>query len=129
MNKQPSPIAEQVSQQYLIRHVVVEANHCPFEILNDYPLINQLLVEVASIINTEIMAKTGYHFEPYGVTSILVVGASHISAHTWPEYGYATVDLVVCREDFNLTDIISHVKQRLQASNVNYMEFRRGLVK
>jgi S-adenosylmethionine decarboxylase len=128
VNNQSSPIVEQVAQQYLIRHVVVEANQCPFEALNDYTLIQQVLDEIADIVNTEIMARTGYHFQPYGVTAILVVGASHISAHTWPEFGYATVDLVVCREDFSLAAVINHVKKRLGAGSVNYLEFRRGLV-
>lgn len=34
-----------------------------------------------------------------GVSVIAVVLESHIAVHTWPEYGYATVDVYTCGEN------------------------------
>jgi S-adenosylmethionine decarboxylase len=39
------------------------------------------------------------HFHPFpggGVTGVLLLAESHITAHTWPEHGYAALDLFMC---------------------------------
>ncbi len=60
---------------------------------------------------------------------MMIVGASHLSVHTWPEYGFATVDLVVCTDDFDTAEVMDLVKARLNAEMVSQIEFRRGLIK
>ena len=114
---------------YLVRHIIIELNDCPFEILNDLPLMERMLLDVADALKTEVMKATSYQFEPQGVTAILIVGASHLSVHTWPENGYASVDMVVCTDNFELTEVIALVKEHCKTNNVNFIEFRRGLVK
>jgi S-adenosylmethionine decarboxylase len=38
-----------------------------------------------------------HHFEPNGgVSGVAVLAESHISIHTWPEHGYAAVDVFMC---------------------------------
>jgi S-adenosylmethionine decarboxylase len=38
-----------------------------------------------------------HHFEPNGgVSGVAVLAESHISIHTWPERGYAAVDIFMC---------------------------------
>jgi spermidine synthase len=41
---------------------------------------------------------TAHHhaFEPQGVTAIVVLAESHVSIHTWPEWGGATLDAYTC---------------------------------
>ncbi|MCE4625220.1 MAG: adenosylmethionine decarboxylase [Desulfurococcales archaeon] len=34
-----------------------------------------------------------------GVSVVAIVLESHIAVHTWPEYGYATVDVYTCGEN------------------------------
>ncbi|HSC79372.1 MAG TPA: adenosylmethionine decarboxylase [Chitinolyticbacter sp.] len=40
------------------------------------------------------------HFHPFGpglgVTGVLLLAESHISIHTWPEHGYAAIDVFMC---------------------------------
>jgi S-adenosylmethionine decarboxylase len=128
-DSQSLPLSSAPAMTHLIRHVVIEAHDCPFAPLDDYALSETLLHDIAAILRTDVMARTGYKFEPQGITSVFVVGASHLSVHTWPEHGFATVDLVVCTDDFQVPDVLEVVKQRFQAGSVTYLEFRRGLVK
>lgn len=129
MNNQPTKTETGIGQQYLIRHVILEATECPFDTLNDLDLIETLLSEIADIIRTEIFKQISHKFHPQGITAMVIVGASHLSVHTWPEYGFATVDLVVCTDDFATTDVMALVKTRLNATSVSQIEFRRGLIK
>jgi S-adenosylmethionine decarboxylase len=40
-----------------------------------------------------------HHFTPNGgVTGVAVLAESHISIHSWPEYGYAALDIFMCGE-------------------------------
>jgi S-adenosylmethionine decarboxylase len=123
----PQP-ANSASSTYLVRHIVVEVHQSAFEKLDDLPLAEKLLQDIAQLMNTDIMKSVSHHFHPQGITAVLIVGASHLSIHTWPEHGYACVDMVVCTDNFNLQDIITHIQQAFQAKNVSFIEFRRGLV-
>ncbi len=35
-------------------------------------------------------------FKPQGVTGLALLAESHISIHTWPEIGYAAIDVFTC---------------------------------
>jgi S-adenosylmethionine decarboxylase len=37
-----------------------------------------------------------HHFQPNGVSGVAVLAESHISIHTWPEAGYAGLDVFMC---------------------------------
>jgi S-adenosylmethionine decarboxylase len=37
-----------------------------------------------------------HRFQPHGVTGLALLAESHISIHTWPESGYAAVDVFTC---------------------------------
>ncbi len=36
-----------------------------------------------------------HYFGP-GVSSVIILSESHLSAHTWPELGYVHLDIVTC---------------------------------
>jgi len=116
------------TQGYLVRHIIIELNGCPFAALDDEKRAERTLEVIAQAINTEVMARVRHHFQPQGVTAVLVVGASHLSIHTWPEHGYATVDLVICTDGFDLNQLVNLTKEAMEAEHVSFLEFRRGLV-
>jgi len=113
----------------IVRHIIIELHHCRYEQLDDPLFLEEVLIELTHMLNTEVKAKASYHFEPHGVTSILIVGASHISVHTWPEYEYANIDLVVCTTNFAMSDIIAFLKERFATEHVDFMEVQRSATK
>ena len=36
------------------------------------------------------------HSRGHGVSTVIILSVSHISAHTWPEHRYMHVDIVTC---------------------------------
>ena len=41
--------------------------------------------------------KSSFHqFNPPGVTGFVLLAESHVAIHTWPEYGYVSLDVYSC---------------------------------
>ncbi|MEM1539889.1 MAG: adenosylmethionine decarboxylase [Candidatus Bathyarchaeia archaeon] len=64
-------------------------------------------VEDLRVVLDRVVAKSGLHvisssfhqFEPHGVSAIYLLSESHLSVHTWPEYGYVALDIFTCGDD------------------------------
>lgn len=50
----------------------------------------------ASASETTIVQSVFHPFFPQGISGVVVIEESHLSIHTWPEYGYAAVDFFTC---------------------------------
>jgi S-adenosylmethionine decarboxylase proenzyme len=42
-----------------------------------------------------------YDFPDYGFTGVIALCESHIAIHTWPEYGFITLDVFICNHAQN----------------------------
>lgn len=67
-------------------------------------------------------------FTPHGVTGIVVIAESHFAIHTWPEYGFAAVDLFTCGDTVDPWRAFEHVAAALRAETHSVVEIRRGLL-
>lgn len=52
--------------------------------------------EAAAAAGTTIVTSVFHPFFPQGISGVVVIEESHLSIHTWPEYGYAAVDFFTC---------------------------------
>jgi len=65
--------------------------------LSDLSLLEQLLLESAKAASATILSSHFHHFgSEMGVTGVVLLAESHISIHTWPESGFAAVDIFMC---------------------------------
>jgi S-adenosylmethionine decarboxylase len=62
------------------------------------------------------------------VSYILVVKESHISVHTWPELGYAAVDIYTCGEHVDPWKAFNVMAESFNPKTVSVMEIKRGLM-
>ena len=110
------------------RHLLVEYLGCNPEVLNNVVLIQALMEKAAIAAKTNIVFSKFKPFVPQGVSGVVVVEESHLSIHTWPEYGYAAVDFYTCG-DGDPNDAHLVLKEGLQATNFEmlYVERGRGL--
>ncbi|ABC98790.1 spermidine synthase [Synechococcus sp. 63AY4M2] len=77
-------------------HCILELYDCPAKLLDDVSLVQQALREAARRSNSTLLGELCHPFEPQGITALALLGESHISIHTWPEAGYAAVDVFTC---------------------------------
>ena len=69
---------------------------CSAELLNDVGRVEEILLGAARIVNATILSTSFHSFTPQGVSGVVVIAESHLAIHTWPEHGYAAVDVFTC---------------------------------
>ena len=110
------------------RHILIELHDCDRQALNDLDLIREVMLKAAVDCGAVVMGESFHRFSPQGVSGVVVIAESHISIHTWPEYGYAAADVFTCGTSVN-PDIAAEVLiERLGSKNHNLTEIRRGVL-
>lgn len=107
-------------------HILVEFTGCSPEILNDVSLIESLMNKAAEKAEATIINSTFHHFSPIGVSGVVVIQESHLAIHSWPEYGYAAVDLFTCGDEIKPWVSFDFLKDEFGAANYSALEMNRG---
>lgn len=67
-----------------------------------------------------------HHFEPNGgVSGVAVLAESHISIHSWPEHGYAALDIFMCG-NANPDACVPVLRDAFSPKNIAVSEHLRG---
>jgi S-adenosylmethionine decarboxylase len=64
--------------------------------LNDIEHIEATLRRCVTAAKATLLHIHLHPFEPNGVSGVAVLAESHISIHTWPDQGYAALDVFMC---------------------------------
>ena len=110
------------------RQIVVEYYGCNHDILNDVAFIKRAMRNAALASGATIVQEAFHLFNPHGVSGVVVIAESHLAIHTWPEYGYAAVDLFTCGEDVNPDAAFEFLKEHLKADHFTAFEMKRGIL-
>jgi S-adenosylmethionine decarboxylase len=108
-------------------HYIVEASGCDPDIISSVSKVKQILVKAAEIAGATVLAESFNEFSPKGVSGVVVISESHISTHTWPEYGYGALDIYTCGDDINAEKAIIYAVEAFCASTSHMTEITRGI--
>ncbi len=84
------------SSENIGRHCILELYQCDQAKLNDEAFIRTTITLSAKIAGATLINLVTHSFKPQGVTGLALLAESHISIHTWPEIGYAAIDVFTC---------------------------------
>jgi S-adenosylmethionine decarboxylase len=107
--------------------LAVELFDCDENILNDYRLLEQSLVEAATKAGATVVDSVFHQFNPHGISGAVIIAESHIAIHTWPEYCYAALDIFTCGTDIDPEGIAKEVKYVLGADRMHVSRILRGV--
>lgn len=107
-------------------HCILELYDCPFDALNNEQLVSTAIVDAASTAMSTLLNISSHAFDPQGVTALALLAESHISVHTWPELGYAAVDIFTCGQTARPRQACELIAERLQAGNKALRVVPRG---
>ncbi|WP_343759952.1 adenosylmethionine decarboxylase [Clostridium oceanicum] len=114
--------------EQLGRHILVEFYNCDKKILNNNDLIEKYMNEAAIKSNATIVQSCFHTFNPWGVSGAVIIQESHLTIHTWPEYGYASVDLFTCGDSVDPWIAFEYLEKNLKAERSESTEVARGIV-
>lgn len=105
-------------------HHLIEFVGCPAKRLKFKSTIEPVLMEAVRRFGAESIGQLSHQFKPFGVTCMVLIAESHFSLHTWPEKGYAAMDIFTCGE-MNPEAAISYVSEQLEADSHSTKTIRR----
>lgn len=110
------------------RHILAEFYSCNPNVLNNEELIEKAMEEAAVKCGATVLEKKFHMFSPYGVSGVVIISESHLAIHTWPEFGYAAVDLFTCGDTCDPLIAYDYLKEKLSSNSAIYTELRRGML-
>jgi len=104
-------------------HLIVDLHGA--EGLDDIDLIEATLRRAVDAARATLLHIHVHHFQPNGVSGVAVLAESHISIHTWPDAGYAALDVFMCGKA-NPDACIPVLREAFRAQRVEVNEILRG---
>ncbi|WP_368487424.1 adenosylmethionine decarboxylase [Clostridium sp. BJN0013] len=109
------------------RHILAEIYGCDGKILNDKDFIEKTMVDSALKAGAEVREVAFHRFSPQGISGVVIISESHLTIHTWPELGYAAVDVFTCGDKINPWDACNYMTEKFNAKNMTATEIKRGI--
>ena len=110
------------------RHLIIEMYDCDPLLLDNIDFIEQILIEAAKATKSTILWYKFHKFQPQGVTGIVIVAESHLSIHTWPEFGYAAIDVFTCGTHTDPWKALDVLKEAFKPKRMSVLEIKRGII-
>jgi S-adenosylmethionine decarboxylase len=110
------------------KHLMLELKDCDREVLNDLSFLQSILSAAASEAGATVLGNSFHQFEPQGVSGVVIIAESHLFIHTWPECGYAAVDIFTCGDSVKPGKAAKILVEKLGAKNHSILEIQRGIL-
>jgi len=107
------------------KHCILELYGCDSARLDDEAFLRDTITAAAKRAGATLLNLITHAFEPQGVTGLALLAESHISIHTWPESGYAAVDVFTCGDHTMPERACAVLAAELAASVHKLTSFRR----
>ena len=89
------------------------------QMIDDVEAVKKAAHMAIEFVGAQIVEECVHEFEPIGVTYFAVISTSHFSIHTWPEYGYAAIDIFSCRDEV-VEGISEKLKELFEAERIEF---------
>ncbi len=109
------------------RHCMMELWECNDGLLDSREMVEKIMVEAALEAGAEVREVAFHKFAPQGVSGVVVISESHLAIHTFPEHGYASIDVFTCGERINPQVAAQLIAEKLGSERVYEMNVERGM--
>jgi S-adenosylmethionine decarboxylase len=107
-------------------HLILDLWGCDKDFLTNTSQIETTLKEAAEEAGATVLFSNMHHFGgEYGVTGVVGLAESHMSIHTYPEHGYASIDAYMCG-DCDPRDTIERLKAHFKPTEMSSNVLIRG---
>ncbi|MCF8061074.1 MAG: adenosylmethionine decarboxylase [Deltaproteobacteria bacterium] len=109
-------------------HLILELEGCPSTALDDRERVRRVMTEAVEASGATLIQPFFHQFSPQGVSGVVIISESHFSIHTWPEYGYAAVDIFTCGDQIDMDVAVETLRRGFGAEAIQKMLLTRGML-
>jgi S-adenosylmethionine decarboxylase len=109
-------------------HLLIDLKDCNPEVLDNLEEVQDAMVSAANEAKATIVDVSFHEFNPIGISGMVIIAESHLSIHTWPEYGYAAVDIFTCGEQIKPLEAAAYLIERFQCKTPSVVDMKRGIL-
>ncbi len=77
-------------------HIIAEFLGVGQEKISRVEIAREIMDRVITRSDFKVVSSCFHQFEPHGASAVYLLAESHLSLHTWPEYGYVALDIFSC---------------------------------
>jgi S-adenosylmethionine decarboxylase proenzyme len=107
-------------------HLLVEMVECDRIKLNDVDFIKDAMLQAANAAGATTLNSYFHQFSPQGVSGAVIVAESHLTIHSWPELGYAAIDIFTCGDTCKPWKAVAYLRTALEGIAVEVKNCPRG---
>lgn len=114
-------------QPSLGSHLLIELFGCDGASLEKKESVGKAMMDAARASEATVVTDSFHEFMPYGVSGAVIIQESHYTIHTWPEHGYAAVDLFYCGGTIHVDRAIDVLREQFKPHRIKFLVVRRGI--
>lgn len=115
-------------------HLMLDAYFGDHDKLNDMDLVFTVLDELPDLLGMHkiitpyvVRASANDKKDPGGYSGFVMIAESHISIHTFPKKGFASVDVYTCQSKLDTKKICNYFEQQFGFKELEIRDTKRGL--
>jgi len=109
-------------------HLILELYSCPAALLDDPQHVASVMTSAVEASGATLIKPFFHQFAPQGVSGVIIISESHFTIHTWPEYGYAALDVFTCGDVIDMDAAAKALRKGFRAKSMQKMMFSRGML-
>ncbi|SNZ11752.1 S-adenosylmethionine decarboxylase [Persephonella hydrogeniphila] len=109
-------------------HILADLYGVDFDKLDHVEDVRALLEGAVKYAGLSKLSSHFHQFHPHGATGVILLEESHISIHTWPEHGYAAIDVYTCGGKEKTFKAMEYILKVLKPKRVDEKVAERGVV-
>jgi S-adenosylmethionine decarboxylase len=107
------------------RHLLIDLYGGKY--LDDVQHVTIALLDAAAASGAKVIDYVCHDFgEGMGVSVNVILSESHINIHTWPEDGYAMIDIATCGDHVDPNKVLPVLAAEFETLTLISREFKRG---
>ena len=108
------------------RHTTADFYGCRREVLNDMDQLQKILSLAIHTADLRMLSIQTYQFSPEGITVLALLTDGHLGIHTYPEVGFAAIDIFTCDSSSMPEKALAVIKCELVPEKTKNTLIKRG---
>jgi len=108
-------------------HIIADLYGVNPEVLARVEKMKEVFEGAVKFANLSKISSDYYQFRPEGASGVILIAESHLSFHTWPEHGLATLDIYTCGNPGQAEKAYQYIVEKLKPERVDMIKMDRGV--